>query len=126
MDQVTQLLQALAAQLGVSVEYLWPYLVRYTFANHLSIMIGNLIEGLVLIGLAFLSVHILRLGWGKDMGEDSPSPAFFQTFAGIVGFIACVIFALVCIEGAFRHVAGVMVPEAQAVLDLLDKVTPKK
>lgn len=125
MDQITQLLQQLATQLGVSVEYLWPYLVRYTFVNSVSSVVVNLI-GAVIYGLfVYLSIKVLRAGWGKDMSSkdhDSPSGEFFMVVGGLVGMFLFGFLGGLCLEHASQYVAGVFVPEAQAVFDILAKL----
>jgi hypothetical protein len=126
VDQITQLLQALAAQLGVTTEYLWPYLVRYTFAQSLSLTIVNLIGAAIAALFVYLSIKVLRSGWGRDMGIGGPSAAFFQVAGGFIGMVLFFVFGMVCLNDASHHVAGIFVPEAQAIFDILDKLTPKK
>lgn len=129
MEQLTTLLQQLAQQLGVSVEYLWPYLVRWTFAEHLSVLIVNLIGASISALFVFLSIKVLRSGWGKSITSDqydTPSAEFFQVVGGLIGMIIFGFWGIVCLSEASHQVAGVLVPEAQAILDILAKMNPKK
>lgn len=56
MDQLTQVLQRLADQFGVGVDYLWPLLVAYTRWVNLAMLIADVV---VLIAYVILYVKIV-------------------------------------------------------------------
>jgi len=109
MEQITDLLRELAAQLGVGAEYLWPLLVKQTIVKWWSmiIMAGILIvSGLLTIGLAFLGAD--KLGW-EDGGAFIGVVGFLATGAGIVTLAV----AVTCLD-------YLLVPEAATIQRLLE------
>ena len=72
MEEITVLLRDLAAQLGVTVEYLWPFLVKQTVVSWYSLMLGgvfSLIFGVVSLKIAIpLSKDYETEDWGIVLG----------------------------------------------------------
>ena len=87
MEEITVLLRDLAAQLGVTVEYLWPFFVKQTVVSWYSWMLGDvfsLIFGVVSFKIAIpLSKDYETEGWGIALGIAGG-------FALITGFILVV------------------------------------
>ena len=88
MEETTVLLRDLAAQLGVTVEYLWPFLVKQTVISWYSWLLGgvfSLIFGVVSLKIAIpLSKDHETEGWGLALGIAGG-------FALVTGFVLVVI-----------------------------------
>ena len=96
MEEITVLLRDLAAQLGVTVEYLWPFLVKQTVISWYSWMLGGvfaLLTGVVSFKIAIpLTKDYETEGWGIALGIAGG-------FALVTGFIlvTCTLCSLDCL-----------------------------
>lgn len=124
------LLKQLAARFGVGVDYLWPLLVNYTRMYNAAWLIINV---LILVGavtvfvlaakLFLRHVYLYNNRDDKDYNDYSLHAAYYTSSA--VTCVICVAVALTAINQIPGNFAGVVVPEAKAIYDLLAQITKK-
>lgn len=124
------LLKQLAARFGVGVDYLWPLLVNYTRMYNAAWLIINV---LILVGavtvfalaakLFLRHVYLYNKRDDKDYNDYSLHTAYYL-ISGLACLI-CVGAALTAINQIPGNFAGVVVPEAKAIYDLLAQITKK-
>lgn len=111
MEKLAEVLQALATQLGVTVEYLWPLLVEKTAVDWVAKTVA-----VVLLCVPFLALSVAKgkkfWKWCED--EDFPAGAL------IWGFL--VLLAVVALFGRIVTVGIFLCPEAATVERLLAMV----
>jgi hypothetical protein len=121
VEKLADLLASAAERLGIEAARIWPQLVLWAFARHLADLV---LEVSVLAVGAYVILRLVR--WYRGfMGEDEygrgkPDHAGALAVTAGVG----VVLGLVMLWAAVsvpRTVAGVVSPEAAAVLYLLGK-----
>lgn len=125
MDQIAQLLQALAQQLGITVAQLWPYLVRYTYAKHLGNLVVDIAELLIFVVFIVYGSKLIRGSYNKEMGESAPSKYFFAVVAGLILMFFSVVGISVALSDIPTQFAAVISPEAQAIYDVIAQLSTK-
>ena len=115
MEQIATLLEQLAAQLGVGVEYLWPLLVKQTVSRWVGYLIGSS------IGIA-ISYYAFK--WGLGTLDDER----FKYSDGIPAGLICIcsgismtIFLVMFIR-CFMYIDWLFCPEAATVTRLLEMI----
>lgn len=106
MEEVASIIRELAEQMGLTVEYLWPYLIKQAIVD----WIGGL---LVLFLFIFTGAIIYKIGKGLE-GEDQEILYWAATLMGVVAFVVLFILLL--------NIDMILVPEADVVDSLLRKV----
>lgn len=120
-DQIANVLQSLADKFGVTVEYLWPRLVTYTFwSNAINVLVEI---GFIVIAVILTPKFFARIQVKRDRWLDSE-----VTVAVVFGIatLAAVIAGFVAACSLPNNVAGTMSPEGKALLDLLAAFGGKK
>lgn len=118
MEELTKLLAEAATKLGIEAARLWPQLVLITFIKSAfwsAVLLLFLATGpLIWVSrFRFMVVH-----WDE---EDIDFPTIFVTLSVLITFPFIGLIALVVLP---NQLAGVFVPEAITVLDLLKQVKP--
>lgn len=131
MEQATQvavILQAIAQQLGIPVQYLWPHLVDYSYAASLTSLVTDAIFAITWFAASVVGVVLAVRGhrrqWTTD-GYSTMTGGFYMAIFGWASAIICALFGVSFIGSAMSHIPGIMVPEAQVVYDLLAKINKK-
>lgn len=131
-DKTISVLQSMADQLHVAVDYLWPALVRYTYADSLvGVILGVF---LLILGLSLLSVGltVTHQAWveakaldvamkGQGAYHRESDSTDFVCVATIVVFFSglSILGAVICLG---TSLAGVIAPEGTTVMHLLQKI----
>lgn len=132
------LIKQLAAKFGVTVDYLWPLLVAYTWWTNLGwlvvevlFIVGGSVAAIKMIHAASRHIVAYHAREKSGNGEKCQSGLYyyehawwatgFSVMAFVLGFSA--LMAVLSIPVAL---ASVMVPEAKALYDLVASVSGKK
>ena len=114
MDQITDLLRELAAQLGVGAEYLWPLLVKQTVVRWWSLL-G------VAVFLWILSLFPLKVGLNESKKKYEDKSDDFMTAMYMV-FAVVVVIAIAVSIVTIGTLDRLIVPEAATIERLLSMV----
>lgn len=122
--QITDLLERLAAQMGVAVEYLWPVLVRYTFAQAVTTVV---LSTVLLIAVVALYGWFCKILWGRytqaqaTASERRGYPVEFFDYGmglGVGGAIAVVLCSIAVIFLG-SAIPGVIAPEGATIMGIV-------
>lgn len=125
MDKIAELLSSLAAKLGVTVEYLWPFLVQKTKIDWIANTLTSVL--LTLFGLLFL--YFARKSWkdtynpiknkyGNTIDFDvAPRFAVYTTITAL-----CLLFGVVGLVDNINNISDYFVPEAVTIQNLLKSI----
>lgn len=124
------LLKALTEKFGVTVDYLWPLLVQYTRWMNIGWLAFNAV--LVLAGVVGIVVAIpvfvknfrLYNNRGDSEYTNYMIHGMMCIFTGLA-VVAALAFMFVNLSAMPGHVAAIVVPEAQAIYDLLAQIKAK-
>lgn len=119
-DQVAVVLQSLADKFGVTVTYLWPRLVAYTFWHEAAnVAIEVFFLTLAAWVLWTYAHHFKRLA--SDLTEEELVREI------IVGIAACAVgfLGIVALLSFPNNLAGMMAPEGKAIYDLFAAIGGK-
>jgi len=111
-QEILTRVDALAAKLGVTVEYLWPHLVRYEQVLGASV---------VLAAMFFLGVTAVFVRWFRSVEAASDSNYITDegTSLMIAGVISAIASAILVILAFTIGLPGIFAPEAVAFRGLL-------
>lgn len=114
-QEILDILDALAAQVGESVEHLWPAYVEYIYFRGLAFLVVPLYLFLVSISLCFIFYR--RGDWDNFWnGADAPTPRNIAAcIAGILAFLGL----FVLLASASQYVPMLMSPEGAAIRSIL-------
>ena len=117
MDKIAELLEKLATKLGVTVEYLWPFLVERTKYEWLGEMISSFL--VLVIGIIFLLVA--NKIWNKSpnvtdvYGETEPPLLYVFLAPGVVMSVVGIMSVFITLS----QISAFLCPEATTVINLL-------
>lgn len=125
------LLKQLAARFNVTVDYLWPLLVLYTrwtnvawLAINTSLLVASVIVAVFSLKMVFRHAYLYNHRDNKDYSDYNYHA--LAIVVSVAGVIIPGIIGLAAISSIPGNVAGVAVPEAKAIYDLLAQITAKK
>jgi hypothetical protein len=130
MEQVAPILQKLADQFGIGVQYLWPYLVAYTRAQSM----GTLAVSLSIFAMSALLIPFCARKFSRNVylynNRDDEAYADYNFHAlaavGAAVTLAATCFFLVSALMTFpTALAGVIAPEGKAIIDIVGKVNSR-
>ena len=119
MDKVESLLREFAAQIGVSVEYVWPHMVRYEFASACSVLIAVFLATLFFWVLGIWGLKEVRTD-GFEGGKDFPT---LPELAAGFGTTAAMIMSIILFTDIGLYLPTIIEPEGATMKMLLDKAT---
>jgi len=113
MNEIADVLQDLADQLGTSVEYLWPLMVKQTQIDYVGFVLFCIVMSAIAL---YIDRKIPRPdGWFE---ECDVNPAHL---AGFIARVASILFPVVALA-LLAQVSTFLVPEAATIERLLDMV----
>lgn len=134
-QSVATVIQQLAEKLGTSAGQMWPYLVRYTQIVH-AVGFGLYIFWVV-VALAGAAWGAWWCRWGFSLigtpggYRDDKLTISDEAVMGRLGFGILLMGGGLCaaaalLAGSTGELAGVLVPEARAVVDIIQLLTAKR
>jgi len=113
MDEIADVLRGLADQLGTSVEYLWPLLVKQTQIDYVGML-------LFLVVVTLVAAYIDKKSRRPDdwFEEYEINPSYY------IGFIARILSIFLFVRALLHvaHISQFIVPEAATIERLLDMI----
>lgn len=130
MDIFGPVVQQFLERLGLSAEYIWPYLVSYT---RMVSLVNLVIDIAWMIAMAILIMRLMPLftrnvwlyNHRNDEAYTSPEWHAVIYVLSAIGIVIAGINFLIAMSVVPDHFAGMMVPEARAILDIVKQVTKK-
>jgi hypothetical protein len=113
VDKVVELLDGIAKQMGVAVQYLWPKLVAYQWA----VALGDVIAFVLVLGLCGALAPFFWAKWSKGNYNDDAlgTGAIVLTVFGGIAFILAV-------STLPNLIATLVSPEAATLMWLVNRV----
>lgn len=116
MSKVSELLQALAAKLGTTVEELGPHVVAHVRVTAMMAIASNLLLALVfLCAGAYSTYRLYRWGKANKWKED------YHVTPMILAGIATVLIVVMCCAGALDNMPAVIEPTGATVRMLMGR-----
>lgn len=120
MDKIAELLEKLATKLGVTVEYLWPFLVERTKYEWLGEMISSFL--VLVIGIIFLLVAnkmwnklpIVTDVYGETFKNEPPLFYVFLAPGAVMSVVG-----IMSVFITLSQISAFLCPEATTVINLL-------
>lgn len=129
MDQLADVLQRIADKLGLATVYLWPEMVRYTWAKAVADCVVSI---LVLIGLGIGTQQAVRAGtrhvatkraeveaarnsWDRYREVDN----FDLYIFGTIGAAIAVVVVIICLTAITHQLPALIAPEGATITRLL-------
>lgn len=115
MDKIADLLEKLAAKLGVTVEYLWPLLVKKTQIDWIASMATSVLILVIGIISSVIAVKLIDRFFANNP-HDFPGLGAVLAAAGL----ACTFIGFISTITDLGRISAYFVPEAATIHNLIE------
>ena len=128
-DKVLGVLQALGNEIGETVDYAWPELVKYTFAEGLTPLI---LYGFALLFTGGLMVYfwVRFTRWQREIRDGDRRPSDGEEVGYWLPWVVCAVIFLIAFPvsvNAFHHnLPKVLAPEGATVMKVIDRLESRE